>query len=101
MHFRMSTTSSGDFKGKMGTPTGLADRQMSFSRQRFQLRNAWNNSRAKEATISTIPATPFRAVFNASDYEPSACNPKYVYDSSVYLMFKKQAAAKHSYNVTK
>lgn len=101
MHFRMSTTSSEEFKGKMGTPNGIADRQTAFSRNRFQIRNAWNSSRAKEATMSSIPATPFRAVFNASDYAPSACNPKYVYDSSIYLMFKKQAAAKHSYNVTK
>jgi hypothetical protein len=88
-------------KGQMGTPTGIADRESSFSRERFQLRNAWNSSRAIEATTSSIPATPFRAVFNASDYAPSACNPKYVYDSSIYLMFKKQAAGKHSYNATK
>lgn len=92
------STPAGADRGKMRVPTGISDRQSGYARERFQLRNIWNGSRATESTSSTIPVTPFRAVLNASDYAPSSCNPKYVYDSSVYLMFKKQSAAKHTYN---
>ena len=89
---------AGADSGKMRVPTGTSDRQSGYARDRFEIRNIWNGSRATECTQSTIPATPFRAVLNASDYAPSSCNPKYVYDSSVYLMFKKQTAVKHTYN---
>jgi len=86
-------------KGTMNTPTGLSTRGAGFSRMRFQLQNAWNGANAaKYSGSSRMAQTPFRAVNNAGDVAPSACNPKYVYDSSVYMRFKKQKAAVRSYN---
>jgi len=83
----------------MKTPTGLSNRGAGFSRVRFQLQNAWNGTNAaKYSGNSRMAQTPFRGVNNAGDVIPSACNPKYVYDSSVYMRFKKQKAAVRTYN---
>jgi hypothetical protein len=84
--------------GTMKTPTGLADRESGFARQRFSLRNAWNGTNAAAYTNgSGMAQTPFRAVYNAGDVAPSSGNPKYVYDSSVYITYKKQKAAGRTY----
>jgi hypothetical protein len=59
----------------------------------------WNGANAAiYSSGARMAQTPFRAVFNAGDVAPSDCNPKYVYDSSVYIMFKKQKADTRSYN---
>lgn len=89
--------------GMMNTPTGTAKRAAGFSRTRFQLRNAWNGtSAAMYSNGGARPAqSPFRAVNNAGNIAPSNCNPKYVYDSSVFLRFKKQRAIGRNYNNNK
>lgn len=85
--------------GIMNTPTGSTPRASGFSRERFQLRNAWNGTNAAAYTSTARMAqTPFRAVFNAGNVAPSNCNPKYVYDSSMYIMYKKQKAGGRTYN---
>ena len=85
--------------GTMNTPTGTGARSSGFSRERFQLRNAWNGTNAAAYTAtSRMPQSPFRAVFNAGNVAPSNCNSKYVYDSSVYIMYKKQRAGGRTYN---
>jgi hypothetical protein len=85
--------------GIMNTPTGLSDRSANFSSGRAQLRNMWNGTNASMySNGASMAQTPFRAVFNAGDVAPSDCNPKYVYDSSVYIMFKKQKAGTRTYN---
>ena len=84
--------------GSMKTPTGLADRESGFARQRFSLRNAWNGTNAAAYTNgSGMAQTPFRAVYNAGDVAPSSGNPKYVYDSSLYITYKKQKASGRTY----
>ena len=85
--------------GTMNTPTGTTTRASGFSRERFQLRNAWNGTNAATYNNgnSSMAQTPFRAVFNAGNVAPSSGNPKYVYDSSVYIMFKKQKAGARGY----
>lgn len=85
--------------GTMNTPTGSATRASGFSRERFQLRNAWNGTNAAKYSNgnSGMAQTPFRAVFNAGNVAPSSGNPKYVYDSSTYIMFKKQNAGARGY----
>ena len=84
--------------GTMRTPTGTEARGSGFSRERFQLRNAWNGTNAaKYNNGAAIAETPFRAVLNAGSVAPSSGNPKYVYDSSVYSMFKKQKAGSRTY----
>ena len=85
--------------GTMNTPTGTGARSSGFSRERFQLRNAWNGTNAAAYTAtSRMAQSPFRAVFNAGNVAPSSGNPKYVYDSSVYIMYKKQRAGGRTYN---
>lgn len=87
------------FLGKMSVPTGVSNRESVYSRTRFQLRNGWNSTNAQKYNgSSSMAQTPFRAVFNAGSVPPSACNPKYVYDSSTYMRFKKQKAANYTYN---
>ena len=84
--------------GTMSTPTGTETRTSGFSRERFQLRNAWNGTNAANYNgNSSMAQTPFRAVFNAGNVAPSSGNPKYVYDSSVYSMYKKQKTGARSY----
>ena len=84
--------------GTMNTPTGLEARASGFSRERFQLRNAWNGANAaKYDSGSRMAQTPFRAVFNAGNVAPSSGNPKYVYDSSVYITYMKQKAGVRTY----
>ena len=86
-------------KGGMPVPTGVSERDQIFSMNRKIIRRGWNGNMAKLVT-SNVPhaATPFRAVNNASDVKPSACNPKYVYDSSVYSSYRNQVARNKSYN---
>lgn len=85
--------------GTMNTPTGTGSRTSGFSRERFQLRNSWNGTNAAAYTAtSRMAQSPFRAVFNAGNVAPSSCNPTYVYDSSVYIMYKKQKAGGRTYN---
>ena len=85
--------------GIMNTPTGTTPRASGFSRERFQLRNAWNGTNAAAYTAtSRMAQSPFRAVFNAGNVAPSDCNSKYVYDSSMYTMYKKQKAGGRTYN---
>lgn len=84
--------------GTMSTPTGTETRTSGFSRERFQLRNAWNGTNAANYNgNSSMAQTPFRAVFNAGNVAPSSGNPKYVYDSSVYSMYKKQKTGARTY----
>jgi len=84
--------------GTMKTPTGTASRASGFSRERFQLRNAWNGTNAaKYSNGASMAQTPFRAVFNAGNVAPSSGNPKYVYDSSVYSMFVRQKTGVRRY----
>jgi hypothetical protein len=98
----MNSLSSNLTMGVMHTPSGVADRQSSYAGRRFQLRNMWNGTLASAYNGgNSIPATPFRAVLNASDYAPSNCNPRYVYDSSDYSRFKKQVASNRDYNRVK
>jgi len=94
----MSSGSMNMSTGTMRTPTGTESRASGFSRERFQLRNAWNGTNAANYNgNSSMAQTPFRAVFNAGNVAPSSGNPKYVYDSSVYSMYKKQKAGARSY----
>ena len=88
-------------KGGMPTPTGVSDRQFSFAIDRSLIVNSWNSKMAAKVTNGKVAATPFRAVLNASDVKPSNCNPKYVFDSSVYSSYKRQVAKKHTFNKLK
>jgi hypothetical protein len=88
-------------KGGMPTPTGVSDRQFSFALDRSLIVNAWNGQMAAKVTNEKVAATPFRAVLNASNLEPSNCNSKYVFDSSVYSSYKRQVAKKHTFNKLK
>jgi hypothetical protein len=89
---------SGTPTGTMNTPTGTSARGSGFSRERFQLRNAWNGTNAAAYNGSSRMAqSPFRAVFNAGNVAPSSGNPKYVYDSSLYTMYRKQKAGGRTY----
>lgn len=94
----MSSGSMNMSTGTMNTPTGTESRASGFSRERFQLRNVWNGTNASKYNNGySMAQTPFRAVFNAGNVAPSSGNPKYVYDSSVYSMFKRQKAGVRSY----
>lgn len=93
----MSSASMNMSTGTMSTPTGTAARASGFSRERFQLRNAWNGTNAAAYNGSGMAQTPFRAVFNAGNVAPSSGNPKYVYDSSVYSMFVRQKTGVRRY----
>ena len=89
-------------KGGMPTPTGVSDRQFSFAMDRSLIVRGWNAKLASKITNNNnVAATPFRAVLNASDVKPSNCNPKYVFDSSVYSSYKRQLAKKHTFNKLK
>jgi len=85
--------------GGMPVPTGVSDRAETFALNRQILRSVWNGAVAKQPA-GTIPATPFRAVYNASNVD-STCNYKYVYDSSVYSAFRNQSARNKTYNKLK
>jgi hypothetical protein len=93
----MSSASMNMSTGTMSTPTGAASRASGFSRERFQLRNAWNGTNAAKYNGAGMAQTPFRAVFNAGNVAPSSGNPKYVYDSSVYSMFVRQKTGVRRY----
>jgi len=86
------------FNGIMRTPTGVTDRESEYASTRFELRNAWNGNASKAHGVKPIASSPFRVVFNATNIS-SACNPKYVYDSSDYARFKKQKAAQTTYKI--
>jgi hypothetical protein len=89
-------------KGGMPTPTGVSDRQFSFAMDRSLIVRGWNGKlAAKINNNNNVAATPFRAVLNASDVNPSNCNHKYVFDSSVYSSYKRQVAKKHTFNKLK
>lgn len=89
-------------KGGMPVPTGVSERDQVFSMNRKIIRRGWNGNMAKRASSNVIyPATPFRAVYNASNVQPSACNPKYVYDSSIFTAYRNQVARNRSYNKIK
>lgn len=85
--------------GGMPVPTGVSDRAEAFALTRKILRSAWNGAVAKQP-VGSIPTTPFRAVYNASNVN-STCNYKYVYDSSVYSAFRNQSARNKTYNKLK
>ena len=87
-------------KGIMPVPTGVNDRQFSFAMDRSLIVRGWNGRLAARITNNNnVPATPFRAVLNAS--ELSTCNNKYVFDSSAYASYKRQVAKKHTFNTLK
>ena len=89
-------------KGGMPVQTGVSERNQIFSMNRKIITRGWNGNMANVVSSHVIhPATPFRAVYNASDVQPSNCNPKYVYDSSVYSAYRNQVARNKTYNTLK
>jgi len=91
--------------------TGQVEGGNQRSLTRLVLRKAWNGQHASAKNEIKPAGTPFRLVNNAGDYlgrlnysktlfQPSNCNPKYVYDGSVYTRFKKEKAVNTNYHDT-